>query len=160
MLQFDDMGLDEYDVADERQHEIGFDRWEVNLDNMTYEELLQLQARIGYVNKGLNLDKIRSFPQMTKMELKHHLKQKKREAVGEEEFEESKLPSRHALVREQETPASRSIMKPQKKIQAELRAAQLRREFLQYESQKVRSMRGADEDIHDMRAAGMQLPMI
>ena len=42
MLQFDDMGLDEYDVADERQHEIGFDRWEVNLDNMTYEELLQL----------------------------------------------------------------------------------------------------------------------
>ena len=78
MLQFDDMGLDEYDVADERQHEIGFDRWEVNLDNMTYEELLQLQARIGYVNKGLNLDKIRSFPQMTKMELKHHLKQKNR----------------------------------------------------------------------------------
>lgn len=42
MLQFDDMGLDEYDVADERQHEIGFDRWEINPDNMTYEELLQL----------------------------------------------------------------------------------------------------------------------
>jgi hypothetical protein len=40
MMQFDDMGLDEYDVADERQHEIGFDRWEVNLDNMTYEELM------------------------------------------------------------------------------------------------------------------------
>ena len=58
MLQFDDMGLDEYDVADERQHEIGFDRWEVNLDSMTYEQLLELHARIGYVNKGLNLDKI------------------------------------------------------------------------------------------------------
>lgn len=42
MMQFDDMGLDEYDVADERQHEIGFDRWELNLDNMTYEELLSL----------------------------------------------------------------------------------------------------------------------
>lgn len=69
MMQFDDMGLDEYDVADERQHEIGFDRWEVNLDNMTYEELLQLQERIGYVDKGLNLDKIRSFPQMKKSEL-------------------------------------------------------------------------------------------
>ena len=56
------MGLDEYDVADERQHEIGFDRWEVNLDTMTYEELMQLQERIGYVNKGLNLDRIKSFP--------------------------------------------------------------------------------------------------
>lgn len=42
MLQFDDMGLDEYDVADERQHEIGFDRWEINIDFMTYEELLHL----------------------------------------------------------------------------------------------------------------------
>lgn len=74
MLQFDDMGLDEYDVADERQHEIGFDRWEINPDNMTYEELLQLQARIGYVNKGLDLDRIKSFPQMTKMELQKFLK--------------------------------------------------------------------------------------
>ena len=62
MMQFDDMGLDEYDVADERQHEIGFDRWEINLDDMTYEELMRLQERIGYVNKGLNLDRIRSFP--------------------------------------------------------------------------------------------------
>ena len=42
MLQFDDMGLDEDDVADERQHEIGFDRWEINVDFMTYEELLHL----------------------------------------------------------------------------------------------------------------------
>jgi len=62
MLQFDDMGLDEYDVADERQHEIGFDRWEINLDNMTYEELLSLQERIGYVDKGLDLNRIKSFP--------------------------------------------------------------------------------------------------
>lgn len=74
MLQFDDMGLDEYDVADERQHEIGFDRWEINLDNMTYEELLSLQERIGYVNKGLDLNKIRSFPQMKKSELQKFLK--------------------------------------------------------------------------------------
>lgn len=66
MMQFDDMGLDEFDVADERQHEIGFDRWEINLDLMTYEELMSLQERIGYVNKGLNLDKIKSFPKMSK----------------------------------------------------------------------------------------------
>lgn len=74
MIQFDDMGLDEYDVADERQHEIGFDRYEINIDDMTYEELLNLQARIGYVNKGLNLDDIKSFPQMTKAELKKFIK--------------------------------------------------------------------------------------
>ena len=66
MMQFDDMGLDEFDVADERQHEIGFDRWEINLDQMTYEELMSLQERIGYVNKGLNLEKIKSFPKMSK----------------------------------------------------------------------------------------------
>mmetsp|Transcript_22985 Transcript_22985/g.35491 ORF Transcript_22985/g.35491 Transcript_22985/m.35491 type:complete len:95 (-) Transcript_22985:1218-1502(-) len=68
------MGLDEYDVADERQHEIGFDRWEVNIDNMTYEELLALQERIGYVNKGLDLNRIKSFPQMSKENLKKFLK--------------------------------------------------------------------------------------
>ena len=77
MLQFDDMGLDEYDVADERQHEIGFDRWEINVDNMTYEELLQLQERIGYVDKGLKLDKIKAFPQMKKSELNKFLKDKR-----------------------------------------------------------------------------------
>ena len=56
------MGLDEYDVADERQHEIGFDRWEINIDEMTYEELLALQERIGYVDKGLDVKKIKAFP--------------------------------------------------------------------------------------------------
>lgn len=80
MLQFDDMGLDEYDVADERQHEIGFDRWEINLDNMSYEELLALQARIGYVNKGLDLDSIRQFPQMTKAQLRQYLKESKKQS--------------------------------------------------------------------------------
>ena len=75
MQPFDDMGLDEYDVADERQHEIGFDRWEINLDTMTYEELLALQERIGYVNKGLDLDAIKSFPQMRRSELQKFLKQ-------------------------------------------------------------------------------------
>lgn len=78
MQPFDDMGLDEYDVADERQHEIGFDRWEINLDDMTYEDLLNLQERIGYVNKGLDLNRIKSFPQMRRHELQKFLKEQKR----------------------------------------------------------------------------------
>lgn len=45
----DDGGMDEYDVADERAHLFEY----INPDNMTYEELLALQERIGYVNKGL-----------------------------------------------------------------------------------------------------------
>ena len=75
MQPFDDMGLDEYDVADERQHEIGFDRWEINLDAMTYEDLLNLQERIGYVNKGLDLHAIKSFPKMERRELQKFLKE-------------------------------------------------------------------------------------
>lgn len=50
-FSFDDGGMDEYDVADERLH-----LWEyINPDNMTYEELIALQDRIGYVTKGLTL---------------------------------------------------------------------------------------------------------
>lgn len=51
-FSFDDGGMDEYDVADERAH-----LWEfINPDNMTYEEILALQDRIGYVNKGLTME--------------------------------------------------------------------------------------------------------
>jgi hypothetical protein len=51
-FSFDDGGMDEYDVADERVH-----LWEyINPDNMTYEEIIALQDRIGYVTKGLTLD--------------------------------------------------------------------------------------------------------
>lgn len=51
-FSFDDGGMDEYDVADERVH-----LWEyINPDNMTYEEMIALQDRIGYVTKGLTLD--------------------------------------------------------------------------------------------------------
>ena len=59
-FSFDDGGMDGYDVADERVH-----LWEfINPDNMTYEEILALQDRIGYVNKGLSRDQINSFPKM------------------------------------------------------------------------------------------------
>lgn len=37
-FSFDDGGMDEYDVADERQHLFEV----INPDNMTYEELLAL----------------------------------------------------------------------------------------------------------------------
>jgi hypothetical protein len=48
----DDGGMDEYDVADERAHLFEY----INPDNMTYEELLALQERIGFVSKGLTRD--------------------------------------------------------------------------------------------------------
>lgn len=69
------MGLDEYDVADE----LARDRvWQMR-DQSWWNDLrgvFNLQARNGYVNKGLNLDKIKLFPQMTKSELKKFLKSK------------------------------------------------------------------------------------
>ena len=58
----DDGGMDEYDVADERAHLFEY----INPDNMTYEELLALQERIGFVSKGLTRDQINKFPKMKK----------------------------------------------------------------------------------------------
>jgi hypothetical protein len=64
-FSFDDGGMDEYDVADERAH-----LWEfINPDNMTYEEILALQDRIGYVNRGLSRDQINGFPKMRRKEV-------------------------------------------------------------------------------------------
>jgi hypothetical protein len=68
-FSFDDGGMDEYDVADERVH-----LWEfINPDNMTYEEILALQDRIGYVSKGLTRDQINSFPKMRRKEVQEYL---------------------------------------------------------------------------------------
>ncbi len=61
----DDGGMDEYDVADERQHLFEY----VNPDNMSYEELLALQERIGFVSKGLSKERINSFPKMKKKDI-------------------------------------------------------------------------------------------
>ena len=68
----DDGGMDEYDVADERQHLFEY----INPDNMTYEELLALQERIGFVNKGLSREKINAFPKMRKKDINSHLEKK------------------------------------------------------------------------------------
>lgn len=40
---------------------------------MTYEEILQLQERIGFVSKGLSKDKINALPKMRKKEISAYL---------------------------------------------------------------------------------------
>ena len=57
--------MDEYDVADERAHLFEY----INPDNMSYEELIALQERIGYVSKGLTRDQINALPKMRKKDL-------------------------------------------------------------------------------------------
>ncbi len=71
-ISVDDGGMDEYDVADEHQHLI---EHPINPDNMTYEELLALQERIGYVNKGLQIDHIKSIPRMKKKDVRKFVEQ-------------------------------------------------------------------------------------
>lgn len=66
----DDGGMDEYDVADERQHLFEY----INPDNMTYEEILALQERIGFVSKGLTRERVNEFPKMKKKDLKKFLR--------------------------------------------------------------------------------------
>lgn len=73
----DDGGMDEYDVADERAHLFEY----INPDNMTYEEILALQERIGYVNKGLSRERITSFPRMRKKDLSKYLDKKKERQI-------------------------------------------------------------------------------
>lgn len=85
-FSFDDGGMDEYDVADERVHLFEY----INPDNMTYEEMLALQDRIGYVTKGLTLDQINSFPKMKRAEVVLYLKKLKGESSKEEEKKEPK----------------------------------------------------------------------
>lgn len=74
----DDGGMDEYDVADERQHIYEM----INPDNMSYEELLALQERIGFVNKGLSKERLMSFPKMLKKDILKFLSRKKENISG------------------------------------------------------------------------------
>jgi hypothetical protein len=55
----DDVGMDEFDVADERSHLFGE---QINPDIMTYEQLLALQERIGFVSKGMTIKEMNRFP--------------------------------------------------------------------------------------------------
>ena len=70
--------MDEFDVADERSHLFGE---QVNPDIMTYEQLLALQERIGYVNKGMTINQMNRFPQMKFNELKQFLKSNKNRSL-------------------------------------------------------------------------------
>lgn len=53
--------MDEFDVADERLHLFGE---QVNPDIMTYEQLIALQERIGYVPKGMTVQEMDKYPTM------------------------------------------------------------------------------------------------
>lgn len=77
----DDGGMDEYDVADERAHLFEY----INPDNMTYEELLALQERIGFVSKGLSRDQINKFPRMKKKDVLKYLDAKQNLNVNQDE---------------------------------------------------------------------------
>jgi hypothetical protein len=61
MMSMDDVGMDEFDVAEERAHLFGE---QINPDIMTYEQLIALQERIGYVNKGMTVKEMDRFPKM------------------------------------------------------------------------------------------------
>ena len=49
---------------------------------MTYEELIALQERIGYVSKGLTLDRIKSFPKMKRKEINTYLNMKQEKSAA------------------------------------------------------------------------------
>ena len=55
----DDLGIDEFEVAEERAHLFGD---QPNVDIMTYEQLLALQERIGFVSKGLTVKEMDRYP--------------------------------------------------------------------------------------------------
>ena len=64
--------MDEFDVADERAHLFGE---QVNPDIMTYEQLLALQDRIGFVCKGMTVQEMDKFPMMKRSEYRKFVKQ-------------------------------------------------------------------------------------
>ena len=67
----DDPGVDEFEVAEERAHLFGE---QVNTDIMSYEQLLALQERIGFVTKGMTVQEMEQYPQMKRSQLRPFLK--------------------------------------------------------------------------------------
>ena len=59
LIYNDNDGPDEFEVAEERAHLFGEN---VNADIMTYEQLVELQDRIGFVNKGMTVKEMDKFP--------------------------------------------------------------------------------------------------
>ena len=74
----DDAGMDEFDVADERLHLFGD---QVNPDIMTYEQLLALQERIGFVPKGMKVQEMDKYPTMKRSEVSRYLRRLHRQLL-------------------------------------------------------------------------------
>ena len=73
-MVFDD-AADEFEVAEERANLFGEN---VNAEILSYEQLLELQERIGFVNRGMRVEEMKKFPQMVRSNLKKYFKLKKR----------------------------------------------------------------------------------
>lgn len=58
-------------MAEERAHLFGEN---INPEILSYEELLALQDRIGFVNKGMKVKEMNKFPQMLRKDLRRYLK--------------------------------------------------------------------------------------
>lgn len=70
---FDD-AADEFEVAEERANLFGEN---INAEILSYEQLLDLQERIGFVNRGMKVEEMNKFPAMLRSNLKRYLKFKK-----------------------------------------------------------------------------------
>ena len=55
----EDVGMDDFEVAEERVNLFGE---QVNPDIMTYEQLLALQERIGFVTRGMTVQEMNQYP--------------------------------------------------------------------------------------------------
>ena len=71
---FDD-AADEFEVAEERANLFGEN---INAEILSYEQLLELQERIGFVNRGMKVEEMNRFPSMVRSNLRKYLKLKKR----------------------------------------------------------------------------------
>ena len=114
----DDGGMDEYDVADEHQNLFE----NLNIDNMGYEELLALQERIGFVNKGLPIQHIEALPVFKYGDLRRRMKNdysKKKLAVENSKEEEKKCIKPQRPKRNESLPISEDIPDPDIEINFE-----------------------------------------
>lgn len=79
--QYIDDAVDEFEIAEERVHLFGEN---VNSEIMTYEQLLELQERIGFVNRGMKVKEMNVFPQLKRKYLKSYIAKKQKSLAKEE----------------------------------------------------------------------------
>ena len=73
---FDD-AADEFEVAEERAHLFGEN---VNAEILSYEQLLELQERIGFVSRGMKVEDMGKFPQILRKDLRRYIKQRQKQS--------------------------------------------------------------------------------